>query len=233
MTFPDASTTVSVMVRRLTTFLVLMLAVVLAGSMALANASVPSIGSSDHAVASAAAPTFLQHVRPVGGKGHLLASYRSIASRSGASCSAGSEAIGSAAYRCMAHNKVYDPCWVSSNETYVYCLSAAWSFDVVQLKVTKGYDNTGLSSHVAKIPWGVQLANGVQCGLVQGATSNAGGKPVRFLCSHVKYGLAGKIDKSHKAWRIRKADHTSGGYKLGGWLTLTKAWFGKPSRKGP
>jgi hypothetical protein len=233
MTFVEMSVTVSVMVRRLTHSLVLALALVAAGSMALAEASVPSIGSSAPAVASSVPPTLVQHVRPVDSKGNLSASYRSTHSRSGAKCNAGSEAIGSDAYRCFAGNGVYDPCWVSSNLSYVYCLSAAWSFNVEQLKVTKGYTNTGLTSHVSKIPWGLQLSNGVHCGLVEGATSMVKGKPVSYLCAHVKYGLAGKVDKAHKVWRIRKADRTSGGhYKLGGWINLTVAWLGKPSRKG-
>jgi hypothetical protein len=211
----------------------MLLAVFTAGSMALAGASVPSIGSAAPAVASSAAPTVVQRVRPVDGKGNLLASYRSVRSRSGANCSVGSEAIGEDAYRCMAGNGVYDPCWVSSNRTYVYCLSAAWSFNVTQLKVTKGYNNAGLTSHVSKIPWGLQLSNGVHCGLVQGATNMVKGKPVSYLCPHVKYGLVGKVDKAHKAWRIRKANRTSGGhYKLGGWVNITEAWLGLPSRKG-
>jgi hypothetical protein len=226
----ESSTSVIGMMRRLTTSVVLVLAAFASGPLALGNATAPS--DSPHHV-SAAAPTVVQHVRPVGKSGNLLPGYLSANSRSGAHCSSGSEAIGNAAYRCIAHDLVYDPCWVTANRTFVDCLPHPWSFNVTQLHVTKGYNNVGLSSHVATIPWGLELTNGVLCGLVQGATGTVGAKRISYTCQHVKYVLVGKVDKVHSAWRIHKARSTGGGhYKLDGWVTISKAWLGKPSRKG-
>jgi hypothetical protein len=213
------------MVRRIVTALVLAL---------LTFAVVPSAGAAQLAPSrgASAAPTVVVHVRPVGPGGGLLAGYTSTHSHTGASCEAGSEATGDA-YRCFAGNGVYDPCWVMSNKVFVVCMSAPWSFNVVLLHVTKGYDNTGYSQRAASIPWGVQLTNGELCDLLQGATSTVGGRRVNFGCQRVKYVLVGNVDRHHKVWRIRKARRTSGGhYKRAGWVDISKAYFGKPSRKG-
>jgi hypothetical protein len=217
------------MVRRLTTSVILVLSMVAAAPLAVGQAAAPSAAQGS----APAPPTVTSRVRPVDAHGNLLLSYRSTNSRSGAHCSSGSEAIGAAAYRCMAGNTVYDPCWAAANRSYVYCMSAPWSFDVVQLHVTKGYNNAGFSSHLSKVPWGLQLANGQLCKHVQGATSKVAGKAITYRCQRVKYVLVGQIDKHHRAWRIRKARSTSGGhYKLDGWVTITKSWLGRSSLKG-
>jgi hypothetical protein len=178
-----------------------------------------------------AAPTVVERIRPVGPGGGLLPGYTTTHSHTGASCEAGSEATGSA-YRCFAGNGVYDPCWVMSNRVFVMCLAAPWSFDTVLLHVTKGYDNGG-PVRAAKYPWGVQLASGQQCLWLQGASGTVAGKRISYLCRRAKYALAGSVDKHHKVWRIRKARRIRGGrYKLAGWVSISKAYFGKPSRKG-
>jgi hypothetical protein len=217
------------MVRRLTTATVLVLTMFAAAPLAVAE---PAAASTPHLSASAA-PTVVSRVRPVDAHGNLLGTYRSIRSRGGARCSSGSDAVGAGAYRCIAGHTVYDPCWVSANRAYVYCLSAPWSFEVVQLHVTRGYNNVGFSSHLSKTPWGLQLSNGQQCKGVQGSTSTVSGKRIGYRCQRVKYVLVGQIDKHHRAWRIRKAVRTSGGhYKLDGWVAITNAWLGRTSLKG-
>jgi hypothetical protein len=215
------------MIRRLVSSLVLVLVAFASAPLAAGHAT------SMAPAPTAAAKTVVVHLRPVGAGGKLLAGFKVTARHSGANCSSGSEAIGAGGYRCFAGNGVYDPCWVSSNRSYVYCLAAAWSFDVARLHVTKGYDNHGFSSHVTKLPWGLELANGTLCGGEQGATGVVDGKRISFGCQHVKYVLIGGVDKHNSAWRIRKARSTGGGhFKLAGWVNISKAWLGKPSRKG-
>jgi hypothetical protein len=178
-------------------------------------------------------PTLVVHLRPVGTTGKLLPGYKVTHTRSGAKCSAGSESIGNAGYRCFAGNGVYDPCWVGTNRAYVYCLGEAWSFDVVRLHVTRGYSNGGLSSHVGTVPWGLELANGSLCGLLEGASGTVAGKRINYFCEHTKDVVVGPVDKHTKPWRVRTAISTGGGhYKLGPLTNVTKAWLGKPSRKG-
>jgi hypothetical protein len=214
------------MVRRLVTSVVLALLTV--------AAVVPTAGAVQLTPSRtvSAAPTVIEHVRPVGPGGGLLAGYTSTHSHTGASCEAGSEATGDA-YRCFAGNGVYDPCWVMSNRVFVVCMSAPWSFKAVLLHVTKGYDNTGRTSKAAKYPWGVELTNGQLCQWIQGASGTVRGRRISYVCQRVTYALVGNVDRHHKAWRIRKARRTSGGhYKLAGWVDISKAYFGKPSRKG-
>jgi hypothetical protein len=184
------------------------------------------------AAVSSAQPTLMQHIRPVDATGHLLPGFSIAARHRGAKCQVGSDAIGSQGYRCFAGKFIYDPCWVGAHKSFVYCLEAPWSFDVVRLHVVK-YDNSGLTKHGSRTPFGVELDNGQLCALVQGSTNLAAGKPIRYRCQHTKSVLIGKIDRSHRAWRILKARPTSGGhYARDGWVNIAIAWFGMPSRRG-
>jgi hypothetical protein len=184
------------------------------------------------AAASSAQSTLMQHIRPVDSTGHLLPGYSIAARHRGAHCSAGSDAIGGDGYRCFAGKFIYDPCWVGAHNSFVYCLEAPWSFNVVRLHVVK-YDSSGLTRHGSRTPFGLELNNGQLCAGVQGSTNLAAGKPIRYRCQHTKSVLVGKINRSHRAWRIREAHPTSGGhYALSGWAPIAIAWFGMPSRRG-
>ena len=129
------------MVRRRLCTLLLSVAVAAAAPLTAAQAAtqVP-------AAASSAQPTLMQHIRPVDRTGHLLPGYSITARHRGAHCSAGSDAIGGDGYRCFAGKFIYDPCWVGAHKSFVYCLEAPWSFNVVRLHVLK-YDNSGLTGH--------------------------------------------------------------------------------------
>jgi hypothetical protein len=216
------------MFRRLAIPFVLVLATVVAGTLGIGSAATNVTSAAS--VATSAAPTVVRHVRPVGAAGRLSAGYTVAHSHKG-HCEAGSEETRDA-YRCFAGNRVYDPCWVTSNTAFVVCLGHPWSFTAVSIHVSH-YDNSGYSKKIASIPWGVQLGDGQLCGLLAGATSLVHGKRVNYGCQHVKLVLIGNVDKHRKVWRIRKARQTKGGhYKLTGWADVSKAWFGKPSRKG-
>jgi|SRR5581483_2436790 len=221
-----AAANVGVMLRRLAVLTV-------AGAAGLCGVVSISAGASAPAstALSSPVPTSVVHVRPVDSHGNKLSDYTITKQLKHARCNAGSEAIGTA-YRCFAGNFVLDPCWVQQPKRFAICLSEPWSFHVVQLKVSKGYHGA-LSKHGRSQPWGVQLANGTQCGFGQGATGTVGGKRINYFCAHAKYVLIGKIDKHGKVWHARKAKPTGGGhYKAAGRVGLTKAWFGKPSRHG-
>jgi hypothetical protein len=181
---------------------------------------------------AAAARTVVTHVRPVSSHGNLLPGYSITARHNHAKCSAGSDTTHNT-YRCFAGNGVYDPCWVQSTKSLVVCLSAPWSFRLVQLKV-KHYSNAGRTTKSSKTPWGVQLANGVQCGLADGATTLIAGKRLSYFCSHVKDVLYGGVNRSGRTWTIRRATPKGhhGRYRKAGRVNLTKAWFGLASRKG-
>jgi hypothetical protein len=179
---------------------------------------------------SGLAPTSVVHVRPVNKHGHTLPGYTITNQRPHAHCIAGAEATGNS-YRCFSGNKIVEPCWAQKPKRFAVCLRQPWSFRLVQLKVTGGY-----SGHLPRkpnaLPWGVQLANGEQCLVAEGASGVVRGKRINYFCAHTHDALYGKVHKHHPVWRIRKAKPTGGGhYQPVGRVGLTKAWFGKRSRQ--
>jgi hypothetical protein len=181
---------------------------------------------------AATARTVVTHVSPVSSHGNLLSGYSITGRHNHAKCSAGSDTTHNT-YRCFAGNGVFDPCWVQSTKSLVVCLSAPWSFRLVQLKV-KHYSNSGRTTKSSRTPWGVQLTNGVQCELADGATTLIAGKRLNYFCSHEKYVLYGGVSTSSRTWTIRRAKPKGhhGHYRKAGRVSLSKAWFGKASRKG-
>lgn len=196
-----------------------------------------TVGHAQSSAHAGAARTTVAQLSPVTGNGKLKPGYSVTHNFSFASCEAGSEATGNT-YRCFAGksnhslNRVLDPCWVEGNKHYVVCVASPWSFNVTELTVSKGYDNTGRSTTHAKLPWGVQLTNGVQCGFLQGAGSTIHGKRVNYGCTHSKVVLYGAVNTSKRTWSIRKATSHGGGFTAHGRAKLAIVWFGLPSRKG-
>jgi hypothetical protein len=216
------------MMRRLVVLPILLCAALAAGPWM----AVGSAAAHPAARPAALGPTVVTHVSPVSSHGDLLSGYSITKRHNHAKCSAGSDTTHNT-YRCFAGNGVYDPCWVQSTKSLVVCLDAPWSFRLVQLKV-KHYSNSGRTTTSSKTPWGLQLANGVQCGLATGATTLIAGKRLSYFCAHVKYVLYGGVDRSGRVWTIRKATPKGhhGHYRKAGRVRLTKAWFAKASRKG-
>jgi hypothetical protein len=211
------------MFRRLTTLM-------LAGAAALAVMPAGAGASTSRSPDLTLTPTSVVHLRPVDKHGHALPGYTITKQRRHAECHAGSSVTRSA-YRCFAGNAVLDPCWAQKPKQFAVCLSVPWSFNLVQLKVSKGYSGK-VPNHAASLPWGVQLGNGVQCAFADGATGAVGGNRINYFCHRAKYVLIGKINKSGKVWHARKAKPTGGGhYAAAGRVGLTKAWFGKRSRQ--
>jgi hypothetical protein len=178
------------------------------------------------------ASTSVVHLRPVNGHGQFRPGYFVKKTLKHGSCSAGSEATGDA-YRCFAGNAVVDPCWVEHSRDFVACLTAPWSFKVIQIHVSKGYQNAGYTKKPARLPWGVQVTDGRQCVLAQGASGTVGGKRINYFCTNATYVLYGNVNRTAEVWTIHKATPASGGtFTKAGRVGLAKAWFGKPSHKG-
>jgi hypothetical protein len=192
--------------------------------------SLPLDGQASPSAVAGAAPTAVVHLRPIDRHGRELSGYTITKQRKHAHCVAGSQATGTA-YRCFSGNRILDPCWVQKPKRFAVCLAEPWSFRLIQLKVTGGYHGKLPKRHAA-LPWGVQLADGEQCLIAQGASGAVGGKRINYFCAHTKNALYGKVDTRHHAWRVHKATPTGGGrYRKAGRVTLSKAWFGKPSRQ--
>jgi hypothetical protein len=187
------------------------------------------------AASAAATSTAVTHVRPVDASGRLLPGYRVTRNLGKAQCLFGSEATGTA-YRCFAGNFVIDPCWVADNRSYADCLSEGWGHAVWRLHVTKGFDNSGFTTHGSRgaLPWGVQEVGGIRCGFAQGASGGVGKYRINYFCPKTpKEALVGDVDRSTGPWTIRRARDTGHGhYVRDGRVQLERVWYGKPSRKG-
>jgi hypothetical protein len=180
-----------------------------------------------------ASPTETQVVvtAPVDDAGHLQPGYRVIKHFTGAKCTPHSVVTGNA-YKCVAHF-TYDPCWLSGNRAYVECLPSPYSRKVTRLHVTRGYHNKGGLGTAKKLPWGLLLTNGVKTTLIPGDFGDVHGQKIHYSYNNFKIVLVGNIDKSGALWRIRKARDVGGfHYKVVGWVTIDRAWYGAPTRLG-
>jgi hypothetical protein len=176
----------------------------------------------------ALAATRQVHVGPVGPDGSPVRGFRTTRTAGHAGCEPGSEAIGQA-YRCFAGNFLYDPCWAERAGTpTVLCLAVPWSMTVIRL---------GLSAPLGAIPpapapsepWGVELAGGQRCALLQGAHSVFDGRVIDYYCSSRLSLLRGLI-RTSAVWRAASVTETAGKQALGPSEQIKIAWFGSPDR---
>ncbi|HWC35326.1 MAG TPA: hypothetical protein VG650_10910 [Mycobacteriales bacterium] len=200
----------------------------LALSAAIGGLAVPALTPT---AAAGPATTAVVMTSPVGPHGQLQPGYRVVKHYTGAKCTPHSAVTGNA-YKCVAHFG-YDPCWLSGKHAYVDCISSPYSRQVTRLHVTRGYHNKGGVGRAASLPWGLQLANGVKTTRIPGNFGTVQGQRINYSYDQFKVVLVGKPDKTGSLWRIRKARETGGfHYKIVGWVTITKAWFGAPTRLG-
>jgi hypothetical protein len=206
--------------------MILSASALLFGSTSLGYAA-PTAGASG-AVASSIARTATLHVAPVGHRGHLRSGYRVVDRVGGASCIYGSEPVGHA-YRCFGGDSgVYDPCWVqNTRKPNVLCLGTPWLHRVVQLHVTRGFNDSAGTIGSRFGPWAMRTVSDHRCYFSQGATGTVNGFRLNYGCGG-KITLVGDVDKSQPVWRIRKAIYVGNyHYAMDGWVNLSKTWYGK------
>jgi hypothetical protein len=218
------------MLRRpgLTTLTILLTVVGTSATLLIGDGSAAPAATARHAAA-----THVVRVRPVDKTGPLRLGYTIVSRRGHAHCVLGSEATGTA-YRCFAGNSILDPCWVQagSARSHVICLGVPWSHNVARVHVTKGYDNSAMTTPASE-PWGIRLANGTRCALIQGASGEFKGRRISYFCSHSKTVLTGNPNRSRPVWRIHTARSTKHGHFVRtGRKRIAKAFFGRPSLIG-
>lgn len=185
------------------------------------------------ACSSAPTPTALTatrqvHVSPVGADGSPVSGYTVTKTASRAGCEPGSEAIGQA-YRCFAGNFLYDPCWaVRAGTPTVLCLAVPWSMTVIRLHV--GAPLGAIPPTPAPTePWGVELADGQRCQLLQGAHSAFRGRVIDYLCTS-RLSLLRGLSTTSAVWRAASVIETAGKQASGPSEQIKIAWFGSPDR---
>jgi hypothetical protein len=183
------------------------------------------------------APTAVRMVSPLDGQGHLAPTYQNRHHYGDANCESGSPTTGKA-YECStpeAPQGIFESCWVEANPALVACLVKPWMHDVVQLRVSRGFDNSAGFSTVHR-PWGVRLGPATRCLVVLGSVHSAAGHPITYRCNH-KTVLTGAIDRRAATWRVRayrRIAHKGKPLRFQplGREALAVAWFGKPSQRG-
>lgn len=204
---------------RTTPFPVLMLillAVVAAGLAACSSGPAPAALTATRQV----------HVSPVSADGSPVRGFRTTQTVSGASCEAGSEAIGRA-YRCIAGNSLFDPCWAArAAAPIVLCLPFPWSVTDVRLEV--GAPLSAIPAEPgSNEPWGVELATGQRCVLLQGAHSLFAGRVIDYYCNAGLSLLRG-LSRAAPVWRAASVTGAAGKQALGPSEQIKIAWFGRP-----
>jgi|SRR5271166_5000622 len=165
------------------------------------------------------------HVSPVDADGTPVGGFRATTTVSHAGCEPGSEAIGQA-YRCFAGNFLYDPCWaVRAAVPTVLCLAYPWSVTAIRLEVDAPLG--AIPAAVASEPWGVELANGQRCELLQGAHSLFDGRVIDYYCDS-RLSLLRGLTTSSAVWRATSVTVTGGKQALGPSEQIKIAWFGVP-----
>jgi len=174
-------------------------------------------------------PTRREYVSPVTSTGVPAPGYQITAHASGASCEAGSEAVGQA-YRCFAGNFVYDPCWAAkAAKPTVLCAADPWRHTAAELTVSSPLTAIPAEGAVAGEPWGVQLTSGQRCLLVQGAHGDFDGQVIDYYCQSGLALLRG-LDRKTGAWTARSVVTKSGRSSAGPVEQIATAWYGRQDR---
>ena len=126
-----------------------------------------------------------------------------IQERSG-SCWSTSDVLNRAdAWRCMADNSIYDPCFsVPGNDQAVICAANPLSDSTgFKLNLTEALPARGTVS-AAKSAWAIELADGTTCSFVGGATAAFGGERINYSCSD-GWSILGELQEG-QVWTARK-----------------------------
>lgn len=148
----------------------------------------------------------------------------------GGYCWTGSIAIARPnAYRCMAGNEIFDPCFAGQDKGFVVCAPNPAKGDPgLAMKLTKPLPEP--EGQAGDMPreggWLVELADGTTCSQRTGAGWEVEGKIVNYYCHSTQKGietdLLGEFDTGRPLWTAEKASitQTAGGPKL---IKLEKA----------
>jgi hypothetical protein len=141
------------------------------------------------------------------------------------SCFAGSiAAIRSDAWRCMAGNNIFDPCFSSSKAGgYVLCSLGPWQASV-KLDYS-GHLSGGNHGHasMSRDPWAVETTDGKKCMLGTGTADVIGHRASTYFCQHSSAWLWGDPARSSQPWKIYEAPLTA--HTLTKKVGITVAWF--------
>ena len=87
------------------------------------------------------------------------------------------------AWRCMVENRIYDPCFSIQGESGAVACGASPSGDPYAFRLRLTQPLPERKSPAIDRPWMIELADGVTCGFLTGATTGVGGERVNYGCT--------------------------------------------------
>ncbi len=110
------------------------------------------------------------------------------------------------AWRCMAGNRILDPCFEGTVEgrTTLACARSPWESTVALLALTEPLPTTpgGRSPLLDGRPWALELDNGSRCSLLTGATGAVAGMRINYGCEGGRTSVVGDIDRRTARWKV-------------------------------
>lgn len=192
------------------------------------NTSVPVITTSPPPTPATTTPpapvtTSLKVFGPWAADGSL-ASDVPVTGKTNGSCWTSSIALSwdANAYRCMAGNEIYDPCFASAASTHeVACANSPWSgIELMTLTAPLPSGNGAGTGGGQGGLWAVQLASGDRCVVGTGTGTEVGGQGLPYVCA--SGGFAGGVDQQHQPWTVEYAKSDSSGVLVT--ETVAVAW---------
>jgi hypothetical protein len=183
----------------------LVLVAVVAGAFVGGRASVVRSTKVVHTVGAPSRPTTTVEVITPWTVDGTISKNLSVTSATGY-CWTGSLAVNdSQAWRCMAGNDIFDPCFAPVAEPEgspeVACMATPWG-GVVRLRLTKAlpYALGDSGSGAANPDWAIELANHDRCVVSTGANGELGGIALVYYCQ--SGASAGSLDTKSEPWTI-------------------------------
>lgn len=128
------------------------------------------------------------------------------------------------AWRCMAGNVIYDPCFSSSKRPgTVLCPDGPWLATGVKIRLTVRLPagNRAAPSLLAR-PWALELYDGRRCRVITGASTVVQGQRANYGCAGNQDGLWGNPDRSTQPWSIFTAPFDA--QMLSARAAIRRAW---------
>jgi hypothetical protein len=158
-------------------------------------------------VRPAPAETMVRLVTPFG-PGRVLQRGVVVSERLEGRCFAASAATGARpdAWRCMAGNRILDPCFEGTREgsTVLACVRSPWDGAVALLALSEPLPSTPRQDQAVPDgrPWALELADGSRCTFLTGATSAVAGLRVNYGCEGGTTWVVGDVDRRLPAWTV-------------------------------
>ncbi|MBA2653809.1 MAG: hypothetical protein H0U71_01930 [Gammaproteobacteria bacterium] len=126
------------------------------------------------------------------------------------------------AWRCQASNVILDPCFQDGNS--LACVTTPWSHKATILDLDAPLHRKTALKIDAKTaqPWAVELANGLHCTFLTGASVIINNMRLNYTCDRYRYSILGQIDRSHTPWTVHLYDFH---YKIITKIPVTTIWF--------